>query len=73
MSTEPAQTADDVELTIRVTLTEFNVVLAHLGRGAYQDVAGVLHKMVDQVHPQVLEHQQRAVLAAVPAVSEQRN
>lgn len=68
-----AQSADDGRLTLRLSIEELNLVLAHLNRGIFGDVALLVGAIFQQLGPQLDEQQRRAALAAIPALSEVRN
>lgn len=61
----------DIEIALRLSMDDLQTIMGHLGRGAYHDVADVMHRLAVQVTPQIAAHQQRLTLAATP--SEARN
>lgn len=73
MSAPTPELPQDIEFSFRLSVAETNVVLEHLGRGAFADVAPVVSRIYAQIGPQIDEHQRRAALAAIPAVTEARN
>lgn len=53
-------------INLNHSIDEINIILKHLGQGAYMEVAGLIEKLRSQVSPQ-LEALQKAQAAPAPA------
>lgn len=51
---------DNVSIDLKLTVAQVNIILAHLGRGAFSDVAAVIEEIRKQAAPQVANAQQQS-------------
>lgn len=61
----------DVQIALRLSMPDLELVLAALGARAYSEVAQLVHLIAGQANPQLLAHQRKLELAA--STSEMRN
>ena len=51
---------DNLVIDLKLTVAQVNIILGHLGRGAFADVASVIEEIRKQATPQVSSAQQAA-------------
>jgi hypothetical protein len=51
-------------------IAEIEIILKHLGMGAYAEVAGIIQKIRDQAIPQVAKIQQNSVVSTQQVADE---
>lgn len=51
---------DNLVIDLKLTVSQVNMILAHLGRGAFADVASLIEEIRKQATPQVASAQQAA-------------